>query len=876
MKKMIFIVVLYFSILCLNSAPAYRGIFTEVLPNESSIEYYVRGDEFLRYFISTDGYTLIKNDSGYYVYAQLDSNEYLIKSTVLANKEELRTDEEKNFLNTISPFLTYHPNQLMRNKETSLSPKTIVSSDIQKAKSSVPSPLNMGAPSQLIVLVNFSDKSFVVQSPQFTFSSLLNEQGYSDYGATGSARDYFIQSSYGAYAPVFDVVGPFTLSQNMAYYGANNSSGDDIRAKEMIIEACGIADQDGVDFSIYDNDNDGYIDNVYVIYAGNNEAENPAQTNLIWPHSWDMENNNTSFDGKILFKYACSSELRGSGTTVQNICSIGTFCHEYSHLLGLPDLYHTSNSLVFCVDNWSVMDNGLYNNLGRTPPVFSSYERFFVGWLTPEILSSPISKTLPYLNESNKAFIIAETTPNLIGNNPTPKEFFLLENRQQKGFDSYIPYHGMLAWHIDFDQDAWDNNIPNNSISNNSLSHQRIYIQPADGTHTIQTKTGDPFPGTSNVSSFSPSLWSGQLLNKPISNIAEVNEVVVFDFMGGAFDAQTAIIATNATDVNDSGFVANWIPTYQTDSYCLDLYIDTQIQSPFFSKIDEEFSDLQVGVNSQIIDFEANGLQGWSGNNIYHGSDSEPGVPISTQKLRLGSALSAGNLITPTIDLSSNDGWAVLEFDVRIWNSSSEKNTINVQHAPDGVNFSTIATLSAEKLYFTNKQVQISDGTNLSKIRFSPTASTYNRFFVDNIKVYQGEKSGYYIHSELIETFCDIQTNTFPIQDLLPSTHYSYTVKATDGDLFSPVSNRVLVTTNFGTGVSKKTETYKVWTENKNLYVSGFSQAAAIEIIQMDGKIVDKRATTESVEQFILPRSGVFLLKITSNHVSEVLKVVVY
>lgn len=168
---------------------------------------------------------------------------------------------------------------------------------------------------------------------------MMNKEGYDYMGAIGSARDYFISQSGGLFQPTFDVVGPITLDNTMAYYGANDYSGQDVRPDEMVIDACKKAES-MVDFTIYDRDNDGFVDLVYVIYAGYGESSDidGSLEDAIWPHAWYIyqgAQKRVSVDGKYLDAYACSAELLGNSGTTRD--GIGTFCHEYSHTLGLPD-----------------------------------------------------------------------------------------------------------------------------------------------------------------------------------------------------------------------------------------------------------------------------------------------------------------------------------------------------------------------------------------------------------------------------------------------------------------------------------------------------------------------------------------------------------
>lgn len=523
-KTVVFILflLLFFSIR-IAAAPASRDIRTYDLPDGSSISYIVIGDESYHYVLSIDGYVLLKNDAGFYTYAQKDERDFLVASNVIARNEGERTSEETRFLKTITPFMEYHVDQIAQ------CPRGVKRESSSRRNSfSVFSDENTNPNAQkhrknIVILVEFPDLHFIIQNPQAMFANLLNKEGYDYNGATGSVRDYFIESSFGTFQPDFDVVGPYRLTNTMSYYASTNQ-----RTREMIRDACRTADAD-VDFREYSTD-DYYVDNVSIIFAGHNAADGAPGT-LIWPHFSDIGNLNVVLDGRRIFNYICTSELRfNKDTPLQyEICGIGTFVHEFSHILGLPDLYNTQSG-TYSLDKWSVMDGGLYLNKGRTPSAYSSYERFFMGWLTPEILDLPTANiNLSDLINNNKAYIIADGTPDLNGYNPTPNEFFMIENRQLKGFDAYLPHHGMLIWHIHYDELAW-RSVPS---SVNTNSRRWVHLVRADGTtnNSLASERGDPFPGTTERTSYSPTLWNDTDLNKPLYCIQEKNGIISFNFI---------------------------------------------------------------------------------------------------------------------------------------------------------------------------------------------------------------------------------------------------------------------------------------------------------------------------------------------------------
>jgi M6 family metalloprotease-like protein len=390
-------------------------------------------------------------------------------------------------------------------------------------------PLNV-APRGLVILVNFSDVAFETEKAEMD-SMLIGENytrnySYSYKGKTysvnskGSARQYFQDASNGQYNPQFDVIGPVTVSNNVSYYGKNDSYGNDMYADKMVSEACKLADTEfDVDFTQYDNDNDGYVDFVFVIYAGYGEADGGAST-TIWPHSWNLLSAGTQckVDGKTVDLYACGNELDFYS---KKHTGIGTFCHEFSHVLGLPDLYVTNTSSHTTMNEWDIMDYGPYNNEGNTPPSFSAYERFFMGWLQPRLITEPENIQLNDLQTSNEALLISTTDEhNLIGNDPDPTTFYIVENRQQKSWDEHLPGHGMMLTKIQYSYSRWSQNTVNNSSSKMGVD-----LIEANGKTSNQGKATDLFPaGASQYLA---------IADHTIEAIEEENGVIKFKYKGG-------------------------------------------------------------------------------------------------------------------------------------------------------------------------------------------------------------------------------------------------------------------------------------------------------------------------------------------------------
>ena len=406
-------------------------------------------------------------------------------------------------------------------------------------------PLNL-APKGLIILVNFTDMSWT-KADHAEMDSMINGQNYSrsysyydnysgqqvSISASGSARKYFHDSSFGQYNPVFTVIGPVTVSHNYAYYGQNDTNGDDKRAEEMVVEACRLADQQGVDFTQFDNNGDGDVDFVYIFYAGEQESDG-SDENTIWPHSYTLDDyyyqshQAVRIDGKRLNKYACSGEIEAASNKHEGI---GTFCHEFSHVLGLPDLYETTYSSQHkTMGYWDILDAGPYNNGGNTPPLYSAYEQFFMGWLTPVVVVDSGTYSLPPLTRQQQAYLIcAGGSHNLVGIDPNPTTFYMLENRQQEGWDAHIPGHGLMLTKVKYNASTWSENTVNNNkndmgvdlIEADGSAPRYNSSNPDNGNYG---KPGDLFPaGATSYSGIS---------GYPIRDISESNGTVTFTVGG--------------------------------------------------------------------------------------------------------------------------------------------------------------------------------------------------------------------------------------------------------------------------------------------------------------------------------------------------------
>lgn len=400
----------------------------------------------------------------------------------------------------------------------------------------------------LLIMVNYSDTKFKSNNAPQYIEQMMNGEHYSYISATGSVAQYYSDQSNGTYRPVFDVVGPVDLPNTAAHYGKNNEDGRDQFIGDLVYEACKLASElPGVDLSKYDEDNDGLMDFVYLLYAGKGEADGGG-ANTIWPCSgyfpaqiyqgytsyFEAGNEplalNTdlyTFDGVAIWKFACSAELNGQNN---QRTGIGTITHEFGHVLGLPDVYDVNYGSISETEAhpgyWDLMASGSYNNDGKTPPNLSPWEKAFLGWTKPINAGKTAQSLKLYDYGTTNHNIYQLNASGTYQNHDEPGVCYYIENRQQTGWDAYLPGHGMLIWKLDYDESLWDNNV----LNTYGLCHYTVVS--ATGKTSGIGSDKDPFPGANNVTS-----WNG-LSGKPLLNIEEKDGVITLDYIsaGGAKD----------------------------------------------------------------------------------------------------------------------------------------------------------------------------------------------------------------------------------------------------------------------------------------------------------------------------------------------------
>ena len=510
---------------CAHAVPAKKGVKRTIkLADGTSVVAELKGDEFASYWQAGDGKCYVQD---------IDSRTFKITDKAQVVNRGLAKRQKAND-ERIKRFAKRGPKR-----------------EITGAFSHF-----TGTKKGLIILVNFKDVKFGRTHTRTMFDNIANKKGFTNsLGFKGSVKDYFLAQSKGQFELDFDVVGPYTLSQNMAYYGAHTKDGDvDAKAGHMVLEACQMADKD-VNYKDYDWDGDGEVDQVFVIYAGFGEADGGSE-DTIWPHESMLSASTVgkryeTKDGVNVNTYACGNENTYDMLGRSRINGIGTICHEFSHCLGYPDLYDTNYGGNFGMGSFDLMCSGSYNGESFCPPNYSAYEKWIAGWITPIVLDKPASVKGMQAQDVKygQAFVVY--------NDNNKNEYYLIENRQQSVgiWDKLLPASGMMITHVDYDKNIWElNNV--NTIVNYSNQygpgyayldndHQRLTIFHADNEEGASTKSqaGDLYPFNGNnsltdTSSPAATIYQGgSTMGKPITNITQNEDGSIdFDFMGGSND----------------------------------------------------------------------------------------------------------------------------------------------------------------------------------------------------------------------------------------------------------------------------------------------------------------------------------------------------
>ena len=757
------------------AAPAYRKPFTVKQSDGTELSVMLLGDESLHYHATLDGKPLVKGDDGSFYYATF-SNGSFVSTKCLAHNSAKRTAAENGLLESID-FAAMKADIAKASGVRSVTYKAAA----QKAGSQI---VPEGDVNIAVLLVQFKDTKFTYTKQDF--NNILNTKDYvyenSIANSIGSARDYFIAQSDGKFRPNFIVTDIVTLDNNMSYYGGNDNNGEDKKPAYMVKEGIKKANNAGFDFAVCDNNGDGEVEFIYCIYAGYSESYG-ADENTVWPHQWQLgaQAGTVTVDGVKCDTYACSGELvyneNYESKIGKTMAGIGLICHEFSHCLGLHDIYDTTyESGNWAMDYWDVMDQGNYAAEGYVPVGYSAYQRDMCGWRKLVEINEKGDYSMEPLTQGGTAYKVV--------NEANPNEYYILENRKQEKWDTYLFGSGMLVTHVDYLKSAWDNN----SI-NTTKGHPRYTLIPADNELAVYGEVtnaeftaslkGDVWPGTSgnteltNNSVPAAKVYTGGYMNKPITDIKYQNDIISFKFMYEPFNAVPEVLS--ATDVTNNSFVANWSVVEDAVEYTVELYkVSNADNGTGDSEIilSEDFMNC-IKDNTALYDETIDSYmssEGWECNNVY----SESGV------LRIGSSRNPGQLLTPWLEAAGN---VVTTLDASLYNTKDAGVVLTVAYYDENSEM-----ISYEDFSVTGANEKISFHTDVDGYfyvaLFTDFSTGNKRVKIDNLNVCKKAS----VKRELVSTVTT-SAASYAFKNLEEGAVYCYRVKASDGDASSAYSD---------------------------------------------------------------------------------------
>ena len=531
-------------------------------PDGTRLTVVLHGDEHINWYSTLDGVLLVQTKAGYFV-ADIDDNGELTATRQLAHDRNERQATELTLVEQQPRDRFFAASQQKLQKQSTLRK----AQHIKEVGTLFP---HTGTPKALILLVDFPDEPFSLTDPKKSFEQYLNGSGEPvDYGNGensnyGSVKEYFHDSSNGAFTPQFDIYGPYRLPQNLhTVYGVGRS--DNIR--ELMKDACTAANAD-VNFADYDANNDGIVDLVYIIYAGYSASVNGNVETCIWPKSGSDSFQGT-YDGKSIMRYGVNNELNywPEATSSKIINGIGLFCHEFSHCMGLPDMYAIETASGYKHNNqgmetWDVMDNGCYSNNGYCPVPYTAWEQEVMGWNTIEELKGyydelvidplekPGSKAYKVVNPKNeREYVVLQNIQNVNWHSATGRQGYGYDAQGKTLYSNRA--HGLLAYRVCYAQDE----VSLYDYPNNLLGQARMLVLPASGDLLNADITEDeahakqfashPYPGEKNVTAINNfKLMDGTTLKCTAENIKESDYQIIIEKL--SIDEATGISDINA------------------------------------------------------------------------------------------------------------------------------------------------------------------------------------------------------------------------------------------------------------------------------------------------------------------------------------------
>ena len=558
MKNYLLVFVMGLMCLVARAVPADPTPGQVTQPDGTKLTVVLHGDEFFNYLTTEDGYTVVKDAAGYYTYARLDGSN-LVASNCIARDN--RTAADRAYLAGVPKGLT-SPAQVLQGKKL-LNRRNELLRGIGHGGH-----MDYSKFRGLIILINYTDRNFndYVPSnydPVDFYEAMINSHDYQGFSlpfgtkidAMGSVRDYYYDNSFHQFDPHFDILGPVDVP-----YACTDAH--QFRCDSIFFAALEALDPE-VDFSQYDTDEDGTADMVFFMVAGHGSDVTANDRDYLWPHMKNFENSPV-LDGVNFSLYACSTNMTGEEDEYRinynNVAGIGTICHEFSHCLGLPDLYDADGEGSGGTNSkhpmtWSVMASGFRSNNGRNPAGYSLFERYALGFAQPTLIDSVGTISIPALEKTNTGYRL---------NTANDGEYFIIENRQRIKWDKNLAGPGMLIWRIDSTNvDVWEHNLVNSNPT-------RMYCELLRAKFSgISDSYNDPFPGVANVTTItnitSPYLrtWDGKMSQYAFVNIAQADSIITFDVIEDNSKASIETfermpVGATLNESNVTGVYAHW------------------------------------------------------------------------------------------------------------------------------------------------------------------------------------------------------------------------------------------------------------------------------------------------------------------------------
>lgn len=683
MKRFLLMLSLIAVTMTMMAVPAKRGVWkTLTLANGAEVRAQLVGDEHGRFWQAEDG-TAYQEIEGSDCYQVVDAQKVIAR----ANARRAQVNARRS--------------QRAGSRRVSIGEQTHYT----------------GKKKGLVILMQFKDTKFKTANNLAKYKKILNEENYSDGNFQGSVADYFKAQSGGIFELTFDVVGPYTAEQKYSYYGKDyGGEGNDQHADELIVEAVNAAHNDteaGINFKDYDWEGDGEVDQVFILYAGKGQADGGA-SNTIWPHMFYLSSTEKTqtIDGVIINTYACSNEIMPD----DSIEGIGCFCHEFSHCMGFPDFYDTSSSGWFGMGDWDLMCSGSYNGDTFQPAGYTAYEKWMSGWLEPIELTDDVKvEKLKPTSEGGDAYILY--------NSGHHDEYYMIENRQLKGWDASLPGAGLMITHVDFNMDIWEENNPNTKVTQQTVNeyasqgytihandHQRCSLIRANNKSSEDSYNTDLYPYNKLDSLTATSKPAASLYNKNAAGTKYMEKGI-----------------TKITKNSDGTMSFVYGIVSGGNDPVVDPIVDPEnpVEGEFYESFDQCAG---TGGNDNLWNqtiasstFEPDN-EGWTavGDKSY-GANKCARFGTSPQ----GSKAVVGSATTPAITLN---GVATLTFKAGAWSGKDDGTTLSLS-----VNGGTIdkTSVTLTKGAFNDYEATVT-GTGVVKITF---AIDKGRLFLDEVKL---------------------------------------------------------------------------------------------------------------------------------------------